>query len=29
LQTGHLFVPALIAVANKIMAEIKQRGWMQ
>jgi hypothetical protein len=29
LQTGHFFVPALIAVADKITAEIKQRGWVQ
>lgn len=28
LQTGHAFVPALIATANKIMTEIEQRGWV-
>ena len=28
LQTGHLFVPTLICVADKIIAEIKHRGWM-
>ncbi len=27
LQTGHAFVPALIAVANRLMAEIDSRGW--
>lgn len=27
LQTGHTFVPALIAAANKLMAEIDRRGW--
>lgn len=27
LQTGHAFVPALVAVANKLMAEIARRGW--
>lgn len=27
LQTGHAFVPALIATANKICAEIERRGW--
>ncbi len=27
LQTGHAFVPALVAVANKLMAEIERRGW--
>ena len=27
LQTGHAFVPALVAVANKLMAEIDRRGW--
>jgi hypothetical protein len=27
LQTGHTFVPTLIAVANKLMAEIDRRGW--
>jgi hypothetical protein len=27
LQTGHVFVPALIAVANKLMAETNRRGW--
>ena len=28
LQTGHIFVPELIAAANNIIAEIRQRGWM-
>lgn len=27
LQTGHAFVPALIATANKMLAEIERRGW--
>jgi len=27
LQTGHAFVPALIATANKMIAEIERRGW--
>jgi hypothetical protein len=27
LQTGHAYVPALIAVANKMVMEIEQRGW--
>ncbi len=27
LQTGHAFVPALIAAANKMIAEIERRGW--
>jgi uncharacterized protein with HEPN domain len=27
LQTGHAFVPALIATANKMIAEIEGRGW--
>lgn len=27
LQTGHAFVPTLIASANKIIAEIERRGW--
>ena len=27
LQTGHAFVPALVAVANKMCAEIERRGW--
>jgi len=27
LQTGHAFVPALIVAANKMIAEIAQRGW--
>ena len=26
LQSGHAFVPALIAVANKMIAEIERRG---
>lgn len=28
LQTGHEFVGALIAVANKMLTEIEQRGWV-
>lgn len=28
LQTGHDFVPAIIAVANKLLAEIERRGWV-
>ena len=27
LQSGHAFVPTLIAVANKMIAEIELRGW--
>lgn len=27
LQTGHDFVPTLIAAANKMIAEIERRGW--
>lgn len=27
LQTGHAFVPTLIDAANKMIAEIEQRGW--
>jgi len=27
LQTGHAFVPTLIAAANKMIAEIERRGW--
>ncbi|MHB1620152.1 MAG: hypothetical protein ACYCTY_09260, partial [Sulfuricella sp.] len=27
LQTGHAFVPALIATANKMITEIELRGW--
>jgi len=27
LQTGHRFVPALIAAADKMIAEINRRGW--
>lgn len=27
LQTGHAFVPTLIAAANSMCAEIEQRGW--
>ena len=27
LQTGHAFVPILIAAANKMIAEIERRGW--
>jgi uncharacterized protein with HEPN domain len=28
LQSGHLFVPNLIIAADKMLAEIEQRGWM-
>jgi hypothetical protein len=28
LQTGHTFVPVLIAAANKMISEIEQRGWV-
>jgi hypothetical protein len=28
LQTGHAFVPTLIVAANKMIAEIEQRGWV-
>lgn len=28
LQTGHLFVPSLIATANKMITEMEQRGWI-
>lgn len=27
LQTGHSFVPALVATANKMIAEVESRGW--
>ncbi len=27
LQSGHYFVPALIATASKMIAEIERRGW--
>ena len=27
LQTGHVFVPALIQIAQTIIAEVKRRGW--
>jgi uncharacterized protein with HEPN domain len=27
LQIGHSFVPELIAVADKLIAEVEQRGW--
>ena len=27
LQTGHAFVPTLIATADKMSAEIERRGW--
>ena len=27
LQTGHAFVPILIAAANKMITEIVRRGW--
>ena len=29
LQTGHTFVPALIDAANKMIAEIEHRGWLE
>jgi hypothetical protein len=28
LQTGHIFVPALVAAANQMCTEIEQRGWL-
>ena len=28
LQTGHLFVPYLLSAANKMLAQIEQRGWL-
>lgn len=28
LQTGHAFVPVLVAAAQKMAAEIEQRGWV-
>jgi hypothetical protein len=28
LQTGHSFVPTLVAAANKMISEIEQRGWV-
>lgn len=28
LQTGHVFVRALIHTADRVLAEIQQRGWM-
>lgn len=28
LQTGHTFVPTLIAAADKMIAEIEKRGWI-
>jgi hypothetical protein len=28
LQTGHEFVPELIAAANKMIAELERRGWV-
>lgn len=28
LQSGHAFVPALIAAANDMVAEIERRGWL-
>ncbi len=28
LQSGHIFVPTLITVANKMLAEIELRGWV-
>lgn len=28
LQTGHVYVPTLIAAANKMIAEIEQRGYV-
>ncbi|MBI5006872.1 MAG: hypothetical protein HZB95_07065 [Nitrosomonadales bacterium] len=27
LQAGHAFVPSLVAVANRMISEIEQRGW--
>jgi len=27
LQTGHIFVPVLIASAHKMIDEIERRGW--
>ena len=27
LQSGHVFVPSLIVVANKMIAEVELRGW--
>lgn len=27
LQAGHAYVPSLVAVANRMIAEIEQRGW--
>lgn len=27
LQTGHDFVPAIITIANKLLAEVERRGW--
>lgn len=27
IETGHVYVPALIATANKLIAEITRRGW--
>ena len=28
LQTDHVFVPKLIAVADKMVAELARRGWI-
>ena len=28
LQSGHAFVPALIAAADKMITEIERRGWV-
>lgn len=28
LQTGHAFVPVLLATANAVVAEAEQRGWV-
>jgi hypothetical protein len=28
LLTGHVFVPVLLTVADRILAELKQRGWL-
>ncbi len=28
LQTGHTFVPTLVAIADKMIAEIEKRGWV-
>ncbi|CAK0780397.1 conserved hypothetical protein [Gammaproteobacteria bacterium] len=28
LQTGHVFVPTLIAAAHRMITEVEQRGWL-